>query len=337
MMKTEKKMKNKKKRTKISIFTTVIKVFSIIGIIAWLGMYAANYVIGEEPKEQVNGGGDTTSYTKKEEVNILFCGINENLTDTMMYIKYNSKTGKMAMLSIPRDTYTDSIYAPGGQGGHKLNCIYNASRKDIKPLLNIIEGFLDVEMDYYIIVDNSIVRKVVDSIGGVEVNVPMRMKYDDPTQNLHIDLKPGLQTLNGAQTEQFIRFRKNNDGTGYAMGDVQRVEVQHKFINTFISTVLSAKNITKIPEIINIVLKSTDTNGTIREALKYVADIGNIKKDSMYIETAPGTTEYITEGGQPISYFVLDEDETKKIIESKFDLTETIDNTQTSNDVSSGQ
>jgi LCP family protein required for cell wall assembly len=318
----DKKLNQKKKRTKISIITTVVKVFSIIGIIAWIALYAANYAIGEETPVKTDDNSNIGTTTKKEEVNILFCGINENLTDTMMYIKYNSKTGKIAMLSIPRDTYTDSVYAPGGKGGHKLNCIYNSADKDIKPLLNIVEGYLDVEMDYYVIIDNSIVRKVVDAIGGVEIEVPIRMKYDDPTQDLHIDLKPGLQVLNGSQAEQFIRFRKNNDGTGYAMGDVQRVEVQHKFINKFISTVLSAKNITKIPDLINIVFKGTDTNGTIREALKYTTDIGNIKKDSMYIDTAPGTTDYIYESGANISYFVLDKAKTKQLIKEKFDLSE---------------
>ncbi len=214
------------------------------------------------------------------------------------------------MMSIPRDTYITSEY----YSGHKLNGIYNRGKKII-PLVEKIQELLSVKIDYYLIFDTQIVHELVDAIGGVEIDVPMRMKYDDPTQDLHIDLQPGLQVLNGNQAEMFVRFRHNNDmSVGYAMGDLKRVEVQQEFLKKFIKTVVSPSNITKIPELINIALKNTDTNITIRDALKYVPDAGNINTENIISYTAAGGAEYI----DGVSYFLLDKEETKKIIEEEF-------------------
>ena len=177
---------------------------------------------------------------------------------------------------------------------------------------------LGVNIDYYLFFDRDMLIGMVDEIGGVEVDVPIRMKYDDPTQNLHIDLKKGKQVLNGKQAEQFVRFRKNNDGTGYALGDLQRTQTQQEFIKSFVSTTLSLKNITKIKSLIDIALANTDTNVTAREALKYATDIGKLDISGMYTCTAEGEADYI----DGLSYFILDKEETRNVINTKFLLTE---------------
>lgn len=188
---------------------------------------------------------------------------NEELTDTIIYLKYNVETGKIGMMSIPRDT--SIVSNPTLSSVYKINYMYQS--KGIMSLVNQVENMLDVNIDYYLVFDASMLKEMVDAIGGVEVDVPIRMKYDDGSQDLHIDLQPGKQVLNGEQAEGFVRFRHNNDMTvGYPMGDVQRTEVQQDFIKSFISQVLSAKNISKIPDLINIGLKNTETNITAREA-----------------------------------------------------------------------
>lgn len=326
----DKQNKKNKSKSILKIFNIIFIIFTVIGIIAWIGLFSLNHAIGDEQVSTGTSGNNSNSQdvqvNKKDVLNILFCGENQNLTDTMMYIKYDVKSGKMWIMSIPRDTYIKSSYAPGGLGGHKLNCIY-ANNKNSAEMIRLIQNITGVNMDYYVVVSNEIVRELVDAIGGVEVNVPIRMKYDDPTQKLHIDLKPGLQVLNGSQAEQFIRFRHNNDGTGYSQGDIERISVQQKFIKAFISTVLSAKNIPKIPDLINIVLKNTDTNMTAREALKYVTDVPKIQTDSIVSMTAPGSTKDIRETGSldngqivtlNISYFVIDETETQRVIKEEF-------------------
>ncbi len=304
-------MSKKRKKPKKNIFqkfTTFFVVLFVMGILLWGGLYSVNYVIGDETVENQNGSIENKLFSKKkDEVNALISGTNQNLTDTMIYVNYNVTTGKVAMMSIPRDTYITNEYCIG----HKLNSLYRG--KNTEPFIQQIEELLDVNIDYYLIFDSDMVHSIVDAVGGVEVDVPMRMKYDDPTQNLHIDLKPGKQVLNGKQAEQFVRYRKGNDGSSYARGDIQRTEVQQQFVKNFISTILSAKNITKIPDIINIALDNTNTNITAREALKYVTDVSKIDISNIASCTAPGAAKYI----DGISYFLLDEEKTKQLVKNK--------------------
>ena len=300
-------MKEKKKKNVFQKITRVFVVLFVVGIIFWGALYAVNYVLGEEKIENPDGTTSKVYNKKKKEINALISGTNENLTDTIIYVNYNVETGKIAMMSIPRDTYITNELCVG----HKLNSLYRG--KNTEAFVKQIEELLDIEMDYYLIFDAEMLHGIVDAIGGVEVEVPIRMKYDDPTQKLHIDLKPGKQVLNGQQAEWFVRYRKSNDGVSYARGDLQRTEVQQEFIKTLISQVLSAKNITKIPELINIALNNTDTNITTREALRYVTDVPKINTSNITSVTAPGSAKYIN----GTSYFVLDEESTKMLVKNK--------------------
>lgn len=302
--------KKKSKKNIIQKITTVLVTMAVIGILAWVGLYTLNYIMGEQT-EIINADGTKSKFTlkKKSVINALVCGINENLTDTMLYIKYEVKTGKMLMVSIPRDTYVDNEYCIG----NKLNAIYRG--KNVVPLVEEIQELLDVKIDYYLFFDTEMVHELVDAVGGVEIEVPMRMKYDDPTQDLHIDLQKGVQVLNGEQAEMFVRFRHNNDMTvGYAMGDLGRTKVQQDFIKAFISTVLKPKNILKYPQLIEIALNNTDTNVIAREALKYTTDLAMFSTENIVSFTAEGEAKYIN----GISYFLLDKEATQKKIEETF-------------------
>lgn len=309
-----KKKRKKNKKNIYQKFTSLFITLFIIGAILWGGLFAVNRVIGEDDIDN-KGAGNQISSKKKEEINALVCGTNQDLTDTMIYVNYDVKNGKVAMMSIPRDTYITNEYC----NGHKLNSLYRG--KNVQPFINQIEELIGVDIDYYLIFDSKMLHEIVDAVGGVEVDVPIRMKYDDPTQNLHIDLKPGVQVLNGKQAEQFVRYRKGNDGSGYAMGDLQRTEVQQQFIKKFIFTVLSTKNLTKIPDLINIALDNTDTNITAREALKYSTDVIKVDTANITSCTAPGEAKYVN----GVSYFVLDEAKTKTLVENK--LVEQIETT----------
>lgn len=301
------KNKNKKKNIYQKLTTFFIVIFAI-GVVLWTSIYAVNRVIGEDSLATQAGSNDSKVSTKKKsEINALIVGTNQNLTDTMMYVNYNVETGKVAMMSIPRDTYITNEYCVG----HKLNSLYRG--KNTQAFVEQIEELIGVDIDYYLIFDSKMLIDIVDKVGGVEVDVPVRMKYDDPTQNLHIDLKKGTQVLNGKQAEQFVRYRKGNDGSGYARGDLQRTEVQQQFIKNFISTVLSAKNLTKIPDLINVALDNTDTNITAREALKYSTDVMKIDTSNISSCTAPGEAKYINN----ISYFVMDKEKTKELVKNK--------------------
>lgn len=310
--------KVKDKKNFIQITTIIVIIITVISIVLWTGIYIINYaVIGED--EVVNQEGKDTnsvSTSKKKIINALVCGKNQELTDTIIYVKYNVETGKVAMMSIPRDT--SIVSNPTMSSVCKINYMYQ--NKGIMALVNQVENMLDVNIDYYLVFDATMLKEMVDAIGGVEINVPIRMKYDDGSQDLHIDLQPGKQILNGEQAEGFVRFRHNNDMTvGYPMGDVQRTEVQQEFIKSFISQVISAKNISKIPDLINIALKNTETNMTAREATKYITDVSRIDINEIYSCTAPGSLKDVGDKSTSwMSFYILDKAEAQNIIKTKF-------------------
>ena len=300
----------KKQKSKKNIFQKIsitCIILSIICIVGWVGIYAVNYKLDYysaklTPEEQ------DFEIVKKTEISALVCGINGFLTDTIIYAKANLETGKVSYISVPRDTYVTNPYCIG----HKINAIYR--KQDMEPLIKQVEKMLDVNIDYYLLVDAEIVANMVDAIGGVEFNVPIDMKYDDGSQDLHIDLKKGIQVLDGDKAEQVIRFRKNNNGTGYRLGDIDRVKVQQDFIKAFIKQAIKPENILKADKIINTVLGDTDTNITIREALSYVTDLSKLDLNNIYSTTAIGTTPYIDN----ISYFKMNEKATQNLIKEKF-------------------
>ena len=310
--------KVKSKKNYIQIITIILVIVSIICMALWGIIYAVNYaIIGEDEKLDENGNIITvSSSSKKKVINALICGKNEELTDTIIYLKYNVETGKIGMMSIPRDT--SIVSNPTLSSVYKINYMYQS--KGIMSLVNQVENMLDVNIDYYLVFDASMLKEMVDAIGGVEVDVPIRMKYDDGSQDLHIDLQPGKQVLNGEQAEGFVRFRHNNDMTvGYPMGDVQRTEVQQDFIKSFISQVLSAKNISKIPDLINIGLKNTETNITAREATKYITDASKIDISGMYSCTAPFDLKDVGDKSSNwLSFYILNKSEAQNIIKTKF-------------------
>ena len=296
--------KREKEKKSLSIFKLlfVIIIFLVICICS-LALYTNittySYVSADGNEEEIFG--------KKECVSALICGVNDNLTDTIMYINYNTQNGKLFIMSIPRDTYVENEYCVG----HKINAIYR--EKNIVPLIEEVQELLNTKIDYYAIFDTEIVNKLVDEIGGVKVDVPFDMKYDDPTQDLHIDLEQGVQVLNGKQAEQLVRFRHNNDmSVAYAMGDLGRVKTQQEFMKSLAKSLFNPINVFKIPSIANIILEDTKTNITSSDIVRYILNVAKLDIDNIATTTASGTPKYIN----GVSYFLLDEEKTQNEINS---------------------
>ena len=163
--------------------------------------------------------------------------------------------------------------------------------------------------------DKKVLREAVDALGGVEVDVPINMNYDDPAQDLYIHIKKGKQKLTGKQAEQFVRFRKNNDGSGYPNGDIGRIATQQQFIKAMVGRVLEPQNLLKLEELFNIVVSNTKTNVTLEILTSYTDDIVTFKKDRVNIYTLPGEGRYAENG---LSYFFVDEEEMNKLLDETF-------------------
>lgn len=214
-------------------------------------------------------------------------------TDTIMVVRMDCARKTVDIVSIPRDTLVNVPWAV-----KKVNSIYGMT--DINGLVDGIENLIGFPVDNYVVVNTFVFQQIIDCIGGVYFDVPIYMYYDDPAQDLHIALNPGYQLLSGYQAEQVVRFRQNNDGSGYPTGDLGRIETQHAFFRSLAGQVLSLGNISNLPQMINIVLDNTDTDLTSGNIAFYAEEFLKMDSENICFYTMPYETVYIL-GGSYVS------------------------------------
>lgn len=289
-------------------------------------------------------GHDENTKKNLSEIKVLILGVSTDLdsqlTDTIMVASYNPNTQKANLLSIPRDSYTGKNTAKA-TASLKINALYNIEKTPEKTLkaVNEITG-LDIK--YYVVVKTEALIQLVDAIGGVEFNVPIDMKYDDPTQDLHIDLKAGTQKLDGEKAEQVLRFRHSNpDKNGvmttypseYGNDDFGRMRTQRDFISALLKQTLKPGNIFKLGEILEIAHKNVETNLELSYIKDYIPYAVEFNTDNLQTATLPGTTPDMKDTNN-VSIFVINKKLSTELIQSMFyvDSTEeTEDNTITNN------
>lgn len=178
--------------------------------------------------------GTTTSFAPYEEqmtaaeeesvlrILVMGCDAKAGLTDSIFILAIKEECGDVGILQIPRDTYaayTDRDY-------RKLNGAW----KTLGPLQ--IRGFyseaLGVPIDGFVVLNLSDLRRIVDAVGGVDIEIPESMDYSDPAQDLEIHFTAGHAHLDGRAAEKFVRYR-----SGYANADLGRLDAQKLFMQAF--------------------------------------------------------------------------------------------------------
>lgn len=237
------------------------------------------------------------------DLNCLVLGVDKGqaLTDVIMWAQYDADTEKINILNIPRDTYIRS-----NRWDKKANSIYAVSGMD--GLLEEMHDLTGAEIDHYVLIDTKALREAVDAIGGVEVDVPQNMHYEDPVQNLYIHLNKGLQVLDGNKAEQFVRFR------GYAAGDVARIEAQQQFLQAVVKKITGMSGLLNAPKLVSVALDNVETNFTASEVKKLVEMAFGFEAENVAFHTLPGEGSYIGDA----SYFIHDPVETEMLIETYF-------------------
>ena len=171
-------------------------------------------------------------------------------TDTIMLLNIDRKAGKLSLMSIPRDTKVNSTYTP-----HKINAAYGVNgsgEQGMDALMEYVSECIGFRPDGYMLIDLNVFVELVDLMGGVRFDVPCDMYYNDPTQDLYINLQAGEQKLNGEQAMSVVRFR-----SGYAMADLERVNVQRDFLSAALHQWVSVKNLWKLPKALSLLLDHT--------------------------------------------------------------------------------
>ena len=323
-------MTKKKKKSSVLKRIIIFLLILLIGCIGFIGYRTHANGGGMQGFLSTLVGNNETTLEELDPIQVLLLGVSTDLggkiTDTIMVATYNPKNQTASLLSIPRDTYTGNNYATGS-ANEKINALYT---RGIDEILDEVNDLTGLDLKYYMVIDNQALIKLVDVLEGVEFEVPIDMYYTDKTQGLKIDLKQGLQVLDGNKAEQLLRFRKNDDGTGYntwyGSDDIGRRKTQRNFIMTTAKQALQAKNIFKIRDIIDILYEYVETNLSISDIKAYVPYAINFDINNLKSAVLPGVSVGPTQTGSlyaPYWFIVINEKETATLVKELYSEPET--------------
>ncbi len=336
-----KKLKKNQKRSLIKVFVrtvicTVITCGLLMGVL--VGCYNKYIKIDDPSTPTVQGNGDKENNKnnkddkddKENNKDDKEQGINKNLavfgvdedgyrTDVIFIVNFNSQTNEVNLVSVPRDTRIEwsteqknrlKELGKGTRSVSKINemTAYGGIENIRDFTINQLENMFGIKIDNYIILDLNAFRKIVDAIGGVEMDVPRDMYYVDNAGGLHINLKAGVQVLDGEKAEKLVRFRR------YPDGDVGRVEMQQIFLKAFADTVMSPKMIVKLPELVKVLFDVVDTDASLFEIPQYYKYIRGFDVDDIDFHILPGEGKMVN----GISYFYPYMDEMDEFIQVAF-------------------
>ncbi|MEA4925837.1 MAG: LCP family protein [Syntrophomonadaceae bacterium] len=225
-----------------------------------------------------------TKVSDGKTINILFMGIDardaksNSRSDTIILASIDSKTKKVVMVSIPRDTHIRD--AKGNSG--KINAVNEADGPDAA--CKEVSNLMGIQIKHYVITNFAGFEKIVDTLGGVHIDVESDMYHADPVNpELEINIHKGYQYLNGSQALSYVRYR------GGLTADIGRTQRQQKFIKALLAEILQTKTIAKLPELIPAIQNNIRTNVPISDLI-YLAQIaGNFNDpDKIIVQTLPG-------------------------------------------------
>lgn len=274
------------------IWPWIVMVLVFVGA-AIGGAYFASNSLLEKPAPQSKH--DEELLTAKDKATIMIMGVDEReddvgRSDTLMIASIDPKTKQAALLSVPRDTRVKIK----GHGFDKVNAAYAYGKQKLSQ--DTVEDLLGVNIDHYVIINTKSFKKIIDAIGGIDIDVPKRMHYEDPWDDdggLIIDFHPGMQHMDGAKAVTYVRYRDEE-------GDLGRIRRQQDFVRACMDKLLSPAIIPKLPAVIKEVMGSIDTDLTFRQLLEFAGTLKESKENGLKTDMVPGKPLYI----DGVSYWI---------------------------------
>jgi LCP family protein required for cell wall assembly len=261
-------------------------------------------------------GGDSDfakKYADSRRINILVLGENQGLTDTIMLASFDTTLKRVDLISVPRDTYYERPDYPGA-ALQKINSVYKSegSADDpekgavamAKAVSNVLSG---VPIHFYEIYSDDDIKKIVTAMGGIEIDVPMDMKYTSKKHNLYINLKKGKQVLDGDEAVQYLRFRK-----GYKTGDLGRIEAQQNFMKEAFKQSIGLG----FPKVAKTVMDNVESNMAGKMAVRIGTEAVGMSMSDMETWMTPGEAKTMNRA----SYYIVDEAKTDEMMNEIFSM-----------------
>lgn len=262
-------------------------------ILALLAAAVVLFVLPRQPKAASGSLGG-----RKDGVStILLAGTDAGgtRTDTLMLLTLDQPNRSISLVSIPRDTLVNGSYAVP-----KINSVYgvnNGGDEGMDMVMTRVAECIGFRPDGYILIELDAFVDLIDILGGVEYDVPVDMFYNDPSQDLYIDLKAGTQTLSGEAAMGLVRFR-----SGYADADLGRVQVQRAFLSAVMDQAVSLKGVVKSPQLLNVFLDNAYSDLTVPNYLWIAKSLLFADLKNVQTVTLPGSARNLSGG----SYYILD-------------------------------
>lgn len=275
--------------------------------------------VEEKPKTLTVGKPYSGKLVEEGSRNILIIGEDKlnDLYDTIGIVSVDSKSKKVKIIMIPRDTYIEynqeimakleEMKLANSPGVYKINYAHHIGNKmeykgkfDSGPssfLAEVIKEKFGVEIDDYVKINIRGFKSLINHLGGVDVYVPYDMNYDDPLQDLSIHIPKGMRHLDGEAAEGFVRFRQGykEDGTLFEIGDTGRKKNQITFIKELIKQKGTIKNVGKIPGMIELLGKNVQHSIGVGDILQtYIGMATNIISDKYEIDSENLNSEKMT-------------------------------------------
>ncbi len=153
--------------------------------------------------------------------------------DTIMFASYDPDNQILNVINIPRDTHWEVEGYTSDRGNKKINAVYGRGNDlgGSEGMKQAIADLLQVPVHYFVKINYDGAAAIIDTIGGVEVNVFKKMEYDDiyADPELHINIEEGLQVLDGKNSVDYLRWRQNNDLLDKE-GDLPRITRMQNFM-----------------------------------------------------------------------------------------------------------
>ena len=290
---------NENPKPKRDTWAIILLVLCFIGAAVAGAMFASSSLFdSNDPPRKIVGVETEEDLIKAvNKSTILIMGVDKReddvgRSDTLMIATVDPRLDQATLLSIPRDTRVKIR----GRGYDKINAAF--AYGGVALTESTVENFLGIDIDHYIMVDTSSFVKIIDAIGGVDIDVEKRMYYEDPWDDnggLVIDLYPGEQHMDGKTAVTYVRYRDSE-------GDIGRVKRQQAFMTACMNKVTSPEIVPRIPKIIREVIDAVETDMSLRQLLEIAGALKAAQQNGLETDMVPGYPLYIDD----ISYWIPD-------------------------------
>ncbi|WP_281885945.1 LCP family protein [Paenibacillus sp. YYML68] len=247
-------------------------------------------------------------------------------SDVLMLVSLNPKTRSATVVSIPRDLeLKPKALGLSSQKANYYYAYYNNQNKDtaLEKTKQLFSTMFNVPLNYMAVIDFDGFREVVDELGGLEVDVDMDMRYVDTVDGTNINLKQGLQKLDGKQALDYLRYRKSNRGTAES-SDTARNERQQVVLDKLLQKMTSLSGITQLGGVLEIAGRNVQTDIPADTLRRFLLNFRSLK---------PEQIQFIHLNGRWDSPYVVPKEEdlaaAVAALRSRLELTETSSSTVT--------